>query len=217
MPMDPSDISNTDAVREMYDTTAESYASMMDTEIDDPMYADILQRLRSRLENAPGMIVDAPCGSGHMLSMYHETCDNERPLLGVDLSPQMLGITQRRLGAAVETAVCDIRQLEMLADSSAAAVISHFGLHHLDLSGVNDACKEWHRVLVAGGQLVLGVWEGSGAIDYGEFSDLVAVKHRASDLQEILANIGFDELKCDIEFDAEMQMNAVYIEACKKA
>ena len=44
MPKDPPDISTTDAVREMYDTTAESYSSMMDTVIDDPMYADILQR-----------------------------------------------------------------------------------------------------------------------------------------------------------------------------
>ena len=217
MPMDPPEISSTDAVREMYDSTAESYASMMDTEIDDPMYADILQRLRSRLENIPGMIVDAPCGSGHMLSMYHEIYDKARPLLGVDLSPQMVEITQRRLGAAVETAVCDIRELDMLADNSVAAVISHFGFHHLDLNGVNDACKEWHRVLVAGGQLVLGAWEGSGAIDYGEHSDLVAVRHKAVDLKNILADIGFDELKCDIEFDDEMEMNAVYIEASKKA
>jgi ubiquinone/menaquinone biosynthesis C-methylase UbiE len=217
MPKDPSEISSADAVREMYDSTAESYASMMDTEIDDPMYADILQRLRSRLENIPGMIIDAPCGSGHMLSMYHATYDKERRLFGVDLSPQMVAITQRRLGAAVETAVCDIRQLEMLADNSAAAVISHFGFHHLDLSGVSDACKEWHRVLIDGGQLVLAAWEGSGAIDYGEHADLVAVRHKAVDLQKILADIGFDELKCDVEFDEEMAMDAVYIEACKKA
>ena len=199
----------------MYDTTAESYSSMMDTVIDDPMYADILQRLQSRIENIPGKIVDAPCGSGHLLSMYHENYDPERPLLGVDLSPQMVEITQRRLGAAAETAVCDIRQLEMLADNSVAAVISHFGFHHLDLDGVRDACKEWHRVLVNGGQLILGVWEGTGAIDYGEHSDLVAVRHKSGDLQNILADIGFDELMCEIEFDEDMAMDAVYIEASK--
>ena len=215
MAKDPSGISTTGAVREMYDTTAESYSSMMDTAIDDPMYADILRRLQSRIENIPGMIVDAPCGSGHLLSMYHENYDPERPLLGVDLSPQMVEITQRRLGAAAATAVCDIRQLEMLADRSVAAVISHFGFHHLDLDGVRDACKEWHRVLVHGGQLILGVWEGTGAIDYGENSDLVAVRHKSGDLQNILADIGFDELMCEIEFDEDMAMDAVYIEASK--
>jgi len=215
MAKDSSGISTTGAVREMYDTTAESYSSMMDTAIDDPMYADILRRLQSRIENIPGMIVDAPCGSGHLLSMYHENYDPERPLLGVDLSPQMVEITQRRLGAAAATAVCDIRQLEMLADRSVAAVISHFGFHHLDLDGVRDACKEWHRVLVHGGQLILGVWEGTGAIDYGEHSDLVAVMHKSGDLQNILADIGFDELMCEIEFDEDMAMDAVYIEASK--
>ena len=147
--------------------------------------------------------------------MYHENYDPERPLLGVDLSPQMVEITQRRLCAAAETAVCDIRQLEMLADSSVAAVISHFGFHHLDLDGVRDACKEWHRVLVHGGQLILGVWEGTGAIDYCEHSDLVAVRHKSGDLQNILADIGFDELMCEIEFDEDMAMDAVYIEASK--
>lgn len=217
MAKNPSDISTTQAVREMYDTTAESYSSMMDTVIDDPMYAAILKRLQSRIEDIPGMIVDAPCGSGHMMSMYHENHDQGRPLLGVDLSPQMVEITQRRLGAAAETAVCDIRKLEMLADSSVAAVISHFGFHHLDLDGVRDACREWYRVLVDGGQLVLGVWEGSGTIDYGEHSDLVAVRHKSGDLQNILTDIGFHEHLCEIEFDEDMAMDAVYIEAGKNS
>lgn len=209
------DVSSTDAVQEMYDSTAESYAEMMDSEINHPMYADILERLSARLENVPGTLVDAPCGSGHMLSMYHEKFDSERPLFGVDLSPQMVAITQRRLGAAVETAVSDIRQIHALADNSAAAVISYFAFHHLDLDGVRDACMEWHRILVDGGQLVLGAWEGRGTIDYGGQADLVAVKHASSDLLKILADFGFEELNCKVEFDEEMQMNAVYIEATK--
>jgi len=76
--MKPIDVSSSDAVKEMY--------------------ADILKRLQSRLEDVTGMIIDAPCSSGHMLSMYHETCDSQRPLFGVDLSPQMVEITQQRLG-----------------------------------------------------------------------------------------------------------------------
>jgi len=36
-------------------------------------------------------------------------------------------------------------------------------------------------------------------------------------LQDVLANVGFDELKCDVEFDEDFSMNAVYIEASKKA
>ncbi len=212
----PTGVSSSDAVREMYDSSAQSYSEMMDSEIDHPMYADILKRLQSRLENITGMVIDSPCGSGHMLSMYHEICDGKRALFGVDLSPQMVEITQQRLGAAVETAVGDIRQLTMLADGSAAAVISHFAFHHLDLDGVNAACREWQRVLVEGGQLVIGAWEGSGTIDYGGQTNLVAVRHASDDLQSIVANAGFDELNCKVEFDEEMGMNAVYIEATRK-
>jgi hypothetical protein len=94
-----------------------------------------------------------------MLSMYHEEYDKERPLLGVDLSPQMVEITRRRLGA----------------------------------------------------------WEGSGTIDYGGQTDRVAVRHGSDDLQNILTDIGFTELNCKVEFDEEMGMNAVYIEASKKS
>lgn len=70
-------------------------------------------------------------------------------------------------------------------------------------------------MLVNGGQLVLGTWEGTGAIDYGEHSDLVAIRHKSGDLKKILADIGFDELMCEIEFDEEMAMDAVYIEVSK--
>ena len=210
-----SRVSAPDAVREMYDATAESYSTMMDSEINHPMYAEILERLRSRLVDVPGTLVDAPCGSGHMLAMYHERFDASRGLFGADLSPRMVEVTQHRLGEAVETAVCDFRQMDMLAAQSAAAVISHFGLHHVDLNGVAEACSEWYRVLVPGGQLAIGAWDGSDAMDYGEGSDMVATMHEADELQKTLADAGFETLACNIEFDDDMQMNAVYIEALK--
>ena len=53
----------------MYEETAESYARMMDAEIDLPVYAHILGRLRDRVANMPGTLVDTACGSGHMLSL----------------------------------------------------------------------------------------------------------------------------------------------------
>jgi ubiquinone/menaquinone biosynthesis C-methylase UbiE len=84
--------SPTDAVRKMYDETAESYAKMMDGEIGLPVYADVLGRLRDRIAKIPGAVVDTACGSGHMLSMYRESYDQEHPLLGVDLSPRMVSI-----------------------------------------------------------------------------------------------------------------------------
>ena len=208
--------SGSDAVREMYDTEAESYSNMMDSEIEHPLYSDTLGRLQARIENISGTVIDAPCGSGHMLAMYHEDFDEKRALLGIDLSPQMVAITSLRLGSAAEVLVGDIRKLDTVPSDSAAAVISHFAFHHLDADGVSQAIAEWHRVLRVGGQLLIGAWEGTGAIDYGDESDLVAVKHSADDLQRIVRESGFSITRNVVELDEGLMMDAVYIEGVKE-
>jgi ubiquinone/menaquinone biosynthesis C-methylase UbiE len=214
--MSSNKTSNTNAVRDMYDSMAGSYSEMMDSEIAHPIYSDTLDRLRSRLDGMPGLLIDAPCGSGHMLSMYHTQYDADRPLLGIDLSPEMVAITKKRLGSAAEVIVGDIRRIDVVESGSAAAVISHFAFHHLDSDGIREALTEWRRALMTGGQLVIAAWEGDGAIDYGGESDLIAIKHSADAIESMLQDIGFTVSKSWIETDDEMQMDAVYIEATKE-
>jgi ubiquinone/menaquinone biosynthesis C-methylase UbiE len=208
--------SGTDAVREMYDAEAESYSTMMDSEIKHPLYVDTLKRLQNQISDIPGVLIDAPCGSGHMLAMYRDDFDGERSLLGIDLSPQMVAITSKRLGSSAEVVVGDIRKLDTVASGSAAAVINHFAFHHLDSDGVVQAIVEWHRVLCVGGQLVIGAWEGAGAIDYGDEADLVAVKHSADDLEKIIRECGFSITRKVVEPDEDLMMDAVYIEGVKE-
>jgi len=214
--MKTSKISESDAVRDMYDAEAESYSKMMDSEMEHPLYADTLGRLKTRVANLAGAIIDAPCGSGHMLSMYHEDCDKERALYGFDLSPSMVAIAAKRLGTAAEIVVGDIRNLESVPSESAAALISHFAIHHLDADGVREGLAEWHRVLQTDGQLVIGAWEGEGAIDYGEDSDIEAILHGADALATMIREIGFSISRNVVEMDDEMMMNAVYIEATRE-
>jgi ubiquinone/menaquinone biosynthesis C-methylase UbiE len=207
--------SDADAVRDMYDAEAESYSTMMDSEIEKPMYSDTLGRLHSRIAALSGAIIDAPCGSGHMLAMYLEVGDEERALLGVDLSPKMVEIASKRLGSAAEITVGDIRKLDGVPSASAAAVISHFALHHLDVDGVLEALVEWHRVLGIGGQLVIGAWEGEGVIDYGDDSGLTAIRHGADELDAMVRELGFVISRNVVEYDEDLMMNAVYIEGTK--
>jgi SAM-dependent methyltransferase len=208
--------SGVDAVRNMYDAEAESYSTMMDSEIEHPLYSDTLGRLQKRIANLPGVIIDAPCGSGHMLAMYLEIGDEERALLGVDLSPKMVEIASKRLGSAAELTVGDIRKLDGVPSGSVAAVISHFALHHLDVDGVLEALVEWHRVLGIGGQLVIGAWEGEGVIDYGDDSDLKAIRHGADELAAMLRELGFVISRNVVEYDEDLMMNAVYIEGTRE-
>jgi ubiquinone/menaquinone biosynthesis C-methylase UbiE len=214
--MKTTKISDPDAVRDMYDAEAESYSRMMDSEMEHPLYADTLGRLNTRVANLAGAIIDAPCGSGHMLSMYHEDYEKERALYGIDLSPSMVAIAAKRLGSAAEIVVGDIRNLDAVPSGSAAAVISHFAFHHLDVDEIAEALAEWHRVLQIGGQLVIGAWEGEGAIDYGGDSDIEAIMHGADALAIMIREIGFSISRNVVEMDNEMMMNAVYIEASRE-
>ncbi len=210
--MKPSDPS---AVSAMYDATAVSYAEMMDSEIDLPIYSELLGRLRDRISGSPGPLIDTSCGSGHMLALYHERYDPKRSLLGIDLSPTMVSIAGKRLGPKAEVALGDMRDLSMVETGTASAVLSFFALHHLDPGGVREALTEWYRVLGTGGQLVVAAWEGAGSIDYGDSSDIVALRYHSGELTEFAQSAGLAVTNCLVEPVEEIPMDAIYLEAMK--
>ena len=204
-------------VREMYEASADAYAEMMNSEIDLPVYSDILGRLSDRIANTPGTLIDTSCGSGHMLSMYHERYDQGRPLLGIDLSPRMVTIAGHRLGSAGRVVIGDMRDLGTVDTGSAVAVLSFFCIHHLDPDGVNVALREWHRVLrLGGGQLVMAVWEGVGAIDYGDESDIVALRYSSDEISSRTQAAGFTVARCVTEPVEGFPMDAIYLEGGKE-
>ena len=51
-----------DQVKKLYEESADSYATMMDSEIDLPLYASVLGRLQSKLATVSGMLIDTSCG-----------------------------------------------------------------------------------------------------------------------------------------------------------
>ena len=212
--MKPSKI---DKVRKMYDETADSYAQMMDSEISLPIYADVLERLRDRIAKIPGTVVDTACGSGHMLSMYHERFDQTHPLLGVDLSPQMVSIAQDKLGPNARVIVGDMRDLSSVESGSSSAVVNFFALHHLEAMDAKLAFNEWYRILGPDGQLVVAVWEGNGAIDYGDASDIVALRYSSDNIATWSREAGFSIIRCVVEPVEDFPMDAVYLEGVREA
>ncbi|MBC8423944.1 class I SAM-dependent methyltransferase [bacterium] len=208
--------SSRDEVRSMYEDTADTYAEMMDAEIDLPVYADLLGRLQERISAAPGLLIDTAWGSGHMLSLYHKRYDPRRRLLGVDLSPRMVAIAAERLGAHAQFVVGDMRDIPGVAEGAAAAVLNFFALHHLDPEGLGEALREWNRVLRPGGQLLLAVWEGQGAVDYGEESDIIALRYGSDEIVSWVRAAGFEVTRCVVEPVEEIPMDAIYLEAQKE-
>jgi ubiquinone/menaquinone biosynthesis C-methylase UbiE len=202
-------------VRELYEESADSYAEMMDSEIDLPVYTDILGRLAGRIVDVHGPVIDTSCGSGHMLSRYHERYDLERPLIGIDLSPRMVAISSERLGSSAQVLHGDMRSLGEVESDSAACVLSFFAIHHIGPDEVLRALREWHRVLRSGGQLVVATWEGADTIDYGEMSDVVALRYTQEEIGQWAREAGFVVDRCVVEPVEEIPMEAVYLEGTK--
>jgi ubiquinone/menaquinone biosynthesis C-methylase UbiE len=200
----------------MYEATADSYAEMMDTEIELPVYEELLGRLRDGIAATPGVLLDTACGSGHMLAMFRARFDSARPVLGVDLSPRMVAIANERLGAEGTAQVGDMRALPGIASGAAAAVLNFFAVHHLDPEEVRSSMAEWHRVLVPEGRLLVAAWEGGGSIDYGDESELVALRYTSGELSGWAEAAGFVVSRCVVEPVEGFDMDAVYLEGEKR-
>lgn len=207
--------STPDEVRRMYDDSAESYAEIMDREITLPIYANVLKRLSDGIADLNGPLIDTSCGSGHMLEMFNQQYDNRRELIGIDLSPQMVGIARKKLGNKAHVLDGDMCELTGVDSDSAAGVISFFAIHHLDQTGVSKALRDWHRVLQPGGRLLIAAWEGAGRIDYGDFSDVVAFRYESDELVLWIESVGFTIDRCVTEPVEEIPMDAIYLEATR--
>lgn len=200
----------------MYDESAAHYAKMMDAEIQQPMYDDKLGRLADRIQGLSGLVVDTSCGSGHMLARFRDLDPAVHGLVGVDLSPKMIDEARRVVGGGVELVPCDMREVAFLERRSAAAVISFFALHHLDIEDALRALREWSRILKAGGRLLLATWEGEGNIDYGEHADIDARNYTEEQVRTLVESAGFKIDQITTEPVADMDMDAIYVEATKK-
>lgn len=207
--------SATPDVRRLYEDSAEHYATMMDTEIDLPVYADTLGRLALRIAMLRGPVIDTSCGPGHMLARYRDRYDPRRALVAVDLSPAMIAITRSRLGQHSEVHTGDMRDLSFFEERTAAAVVSFYALHHIAPAEAVPTLREWHRVLRPGGQLLLATWEGAGAIDYDGMTDVVALRYTADEVRGWTEEAGFTIDRCSVEPVEEMPMDAIYVEATR--
>jgi ubiquinone/menaquinone biosynthesis C-methylase UbiE len=199
----------------MYESSADDYSKMMDKEIELPVYRDVLGRLHRDISDIPGTLLDTACGSGHILDLFNSEYDSERSIIGIDISPRMVAIAKKRLGKNALVLVGDMRVIPVIEKDTVAAVMNFFAIHHLDTDGIREAMLEWYRVLVVHGRLLIAAWEGNGNIDYGEESDIVALRYRSKELIEISEKAGFRIARCKVDPVEGFPMDAIYLE-CKK-
>jgi ubiquinone/menaquinone biosynthesis C-methylase UbiE len=212
---DSINTSSASDVRNLYDSSVESYAQMMEAEIELPIYAEILTRLEKRIASLEGPLLDSSCGTGHLIELYGQHCNATRQLIGVDLSPAMAAHAQNRLGNRAKIEVGDMRNLSAIAPASLAAMLSFFAVHHLGQAEIPPTLKEWAKAMTLGGQLVVAAWEGTGPIDYGDSSDVIALRYTKEELTGGFEAAGFHVDRCWVEDVEGFDMKALYLEGTR--
>ena len=113
-------------------------------------------------------ILEVGCGSGQLTVPFVKRMRHAKPdvrVIALDLSTGpyrgQLGLLQTRLreeglGSLIAPIRADVRNMQVIADSSVDLVVSNETLCELDRNGLWRALQEFHRVLKPDGQMVHG-------------------------------------------------------------
>jgi len=191
--------------------TATFYDSMMEGEMQKEHVVAPLRTLADLIRGRPGALLDTSCGGGHMLEWWAATiakADGERPLIGRDVSTDMLAVAQRRAGKVATISEGSMTALVGIPDRSCAAVVNCFAIHHVNEEMVQQTLSEAHRVLADEGCLLLEWWEGEGEMDEDGEAGFVGYKNLwAKDkIVGIAAAAGLTLKKIDVVEEKEFEM-----------
>ena len=161
MPADPSE--PLDTLRTSYDAVAAEYVEHLFTELEGkPLDRHLLNRFAEEVRDR-GLVGDLGCGPGHVARYLH---DLGLPVLGVDLSPEMIR-QATRLNPEVEFRVGDLRSLD-LPDDSLSGIVAFYSVIHFDDAELGVVFREFRRVLAPGGVLLVAFHVGTETIHLDE-------------------------------------------------
>lgn len=149
-----------------YDAVSARYAQFVLGELDAlPLDRAVLAAFAEHVRaDGGGLVADLGCGEGrigaHLAGLGLD-------VLGVDLSPALIGIARRR-HPAVRFETGSMHALP-LADGSLGGVVSWYSLIHADPGDLPAYLAEFSRVLRPGGHLLAAFFEAAGerAVRYG--------------------------------------------------
>ena len=154
--MNDPDLKN--GVRKVWDSSAINYDAIPGHQIGTPEEKNAWMRELGRdLPPTPRRVLDIGCGTGAMALLFVEM---GHQVTGIDLSPEMLAKARKNAeerNLSLELHVGDAEHLSFEDNSFEVIVARHllWTLPHPEI-----ALRDWHRVLVPGGKLVVidGVW-----------------------------------------------------------
>jgi SAM-dependent methyltransferase len=165
-----------------YDARAQEYVDLLGSV--DRMAPQDRVTITDWARATPGLLLDAGCGPGH----WTEVLAGCGPALGVDASAAFLASACERF-PGVPFVLGDLAALP-LADDSVGGVLAWFSLIHVPPASLDVLVAELARVLVPGGSLLLGFFDGEPEQAF-DHAVTTAYWWSTPALTEILAPHGF--------------------------
>lgn len=145
-----------DRIREQWERNAEAFSSLIDGK-GTPHHTKILnpcvERLLGDVKNK--RLLDAGCGEGYLARYYAKKGAN---VTAIDLSQHLIQTSKRlseQEGVEIEHRVDNICQMKTIPDNTFDIVLSNLVL--LNVPCLDDAMREFQRVLKMGGVLVFSI------------------------------------------------------------
>jgi ubiquinone/menaquinone biosynthesis C-methylase UbiE len=202
------------SIQSAYDRLAEKYAELFIDELDHkPFDRAWLKEFKARVQ--PGLPVgDIGCGPGEIGRFLH---DLGLEVQGFDLSEGMLEMA-RRLHPTMRFVQADMRDLP-LDDGALGGLVAFYSIIHLPREDVVKALREFHRVLVPGGPVLLCYHRGEGELvsenvldtDISMSATLFGAAEVATYAEE--AGLELDRLQVRPPYEIEWETHRVYLAA----
>lgn len=161
-----------------YDARAEEYVEKLGC------LSQMAPQDRSTIETwrdaTPGRLLDAGSGPGHWTDLLSD--GGRRDVLGVDGTPRLVASARQRF-PHVDVVVGDLAALP-LATASVGGVLAWFSLIHTPPAGVPAILAELARVIVPGGSLLLGFFDGEAGRPFDH--TVVTAYHWSADALGVL-------------------------------
>ena len=157
-------------VRASYDAVADRYAATYGDELaHNPLHRGIIDCYVTlvRTSGLDGPIGDVGCGPGH-IAAYLAQCG--LPVVGIDLSPQMIDVGRRRY-PGLDLRVGSMTRLDV-SDAAWAGLVAVYSIIHLPSDDRRRAYREFARVLCPGAWILVAFHVDSATANAGDSTHL---------------------------------------------
>ncbi len=179
-----------------YDATADLYAEVAGTEINETTEASVDRALLTAFaeivdQSGGGTVADVGCGPGRAASYLTARGTN---MIGIDPSSAMLEVA-RRAHPGITFELGTLTSVPV-SDRSLAGVVCWYSIIHTPPESLDSAMAELMRVLAPGGHLLMALQSGLGEAVHrtdvlGRVVEFTNYRHNPEDIERSLLSVGF--------------------------